>query len=393
MPTSDSTLQQDSQGGMSFAFVVVVAAVTLLAAACGSSTSSPSPPPAAPTRATDDPPVVITAKDPLYLVGLAAAAVNRHRLPAFAIAHVSDDASVTVGIAGRRSHGSDVKLGDGAPFHLGSDTKAMTAVLLATFVGDGLLDLDSSLGDLFGELQLDGTTSAATLRDVLGHRAGLDDSTLNLESLYAATDSSRARAEAVTAALVQPTGTFGAFAYANVNYMLAGVVAERIGNDTWEHLITKRVFAPLGMSCGFGAPRGPSAPLGHTSAGQPIPDDAPEADNPATLGPAGTVNCTMADWAKFATAVLAGLRGKDSPVLSAATAADLFADDHDYVAGWGKLQGKGQTIYTHDGSNTLWYARAILLVERNEALLMASNTGERGAVDAMDEVGETILGD
>lgn len=321
----------------------------------------------------------------------AAAAVREHGVPAFAIARVAADSSVTVGVAGRPSHESDVELGEDAPFHLGSDTKAMTAILLATFVEDGQLDLDSSLGELFAEVPLDAPVAATTLRDVLGHRAGLDDSTLDLWALHGQTDATQARAEAVTAAMTEPGLTPGEFAYANVNYMLAGAVAERTGGDTWENLLVERVFEPLDIACGFGAPRGPAVPVGHTAGGRPVFDDAPIADNPPALGPAGTVQCTMADWAVFAQSVLVGIRGEDSPVLSASAAADLFDDPYDYVAGWGRLEEGGQTIFTHDGSNTLWYARVVVAVERGEALLLASNTGEATAVRAMDELTEEFV--
>lgn len=255
----------------------------------------------------------------------AAAAVREHALPAFAIARVAADSSVTIGVVGRRSHDSDVELDEDAPFHLGSDTKAMTAVLLATYVQEGLLDLDSPLGELFGELTLPDEIANVSLRDVLGHRAGLTDDGLDHRALHGAPDASRARADAVEALLA--AGTPGEF-------------------------IT---------------------------------------DNAAALGPAGTVHCTLADWARFTSAVLAGLRGDDSPVLDAATAADLFDDDHDYVAGWGRMEEQGQTVFTHDGSNTLWYARAVLIVERDEILLMASNTGEPTAVDAMNELTEGFV--
>lgn len=60
-----------------------------------------------------------------------------------------------------------------------------------------------------------------------------------------------------------------------------------------------------------------------------IGDDDPITDNPAALGPAGPVHCTMASWAAFATAVLDGLQGKDSPVLGAA------------LAGWRGLSAAG----------------------------------------------------
>jgi CubicO group peptidase (beta-lactamase class C family) len=319
----------------------------------------------------------------------AAAAVDEHGLPGFGIALVSGD-DVQVAVAGTRSHDEAVSLGPDAPFHLGSDTKAMTAVLLATFVEEGRLDLDATLAELFPDAPADPATGAATLRDVLGHRAGLTDDVLDLLGLHAATDARVARADAVRAALAATPRTTGEFAYANVNYMLAGAVAEQLGDAPWEELLTTRVFEPLGMSCGFGAPTGPDDPLGHTADGDPVTTDG-IADNPAALGPAGTVHCSMADWARFAGAVLDGLQGEDSAVLRAGTAAELFAGDEQYVAGWGHLRLAGQDVYEHDGSNTLWYARAILLPEHDEALLLASNTGEPAAVTAMDELSETFV--
>lgn len=319
-----------------------------------------------------------------------AAAVADGTVPGFAMAHVADDGSVTTAVAGQRSHDDATPLGPDAPFHLGSDTKAMTAVLLGTFVEEGVLDLDASLSELFPEAALAEPTASVTLRDVLGHRAGLSDDLLDLAALHAAPDAAAARADAVLTAL-GAAGEPGTFAYSNVGYMLAGTVAERLGGAPWEQLITERVFEPLGMDCGFGAPTGPGAPLGHLADGTVIGDDDPITDNPAALGPAGTVHCPMTSWAAFATAVLDGLQGEDSPVLEADTAADLFAGDQDYVAGWSLLEEEGQHIWAHDGSNTVWYARAILLVERGEVLLLASNTGEQAAVAAMDRLTEVFV--
>ena len=45
------------------------------------------------------------------------------------------------------------------------------------------------------------------------------------------------------------------YEYSNLGYMLAGCFLERVGEGTWEELIAKDVFAPLGMtSAGFGPP-------------------------------------------------------------------------------------------------------------------------------------------
>ncbi len=329
--------------------------------------------------------------EPPDLAAVAAESVATYDLPALAIVHIGPVGVVDVAVAGRRSHDSDVVLGEDAPFHLGSDTKAMTAVLLATFVQDGQLDLDALLSTLLPDLPIDERIAAASLRDVLGHRAGLTDDALDMGALYAATDASAARADAVADALAAPGGPVGEFVYANVNYMVAGLVSERIGGDSWEQLITTRVFEPLGMACGFGAPIGPDVPLGHTATGEVVPEDAPVTDNPPAFGPAGTVHCSMGDWAKFAAAVLAGLQGRDTALLDATTVEDLFNDDHDYVAGWSRITVVGDTIYAHDGSNTVWYARALLIPDRHEALLIASNTGEASAVTAMDAIPEQLL--
>ena len=38
------------------------------------------------------------------------------------------------------------------------------------------------------------------------------------------------------------------FIYNNYMFMMLGHVAEMLGNDTWENLVTKRIFEPLGMN-------------------------------------------------------------------------------------------------------------------------------------------------
>ena len=44
------------------------------------------------------------------------------------------------------------------------------------------------------------------------------------------------------------------FLYSNRNYAVAGAIAEKTANDSWESLMQKRIFKPLGMqTCGFGA--------------------------------------------------------------------------------------------------------------------------------------------
>lgn len=327
------------------------------------------------------------------LASIAADAVAAHGVPAVAVARVELDADVRVGVAGSRSHADKTALTTDSRFHLGSDTKAMTAVLVAQLVESGDIDLDERVTDVLSDAEVDSSLDGLTIRDVLGHRTGLADD-LDLRALHGATDPVAARREVVYTALRDPEGKPGSYAYANVNYMLAGVLVEEVTGIPWTDVIKERIFAPLGTTtCGFGAPPGELDPLGHTADGTPVQQDAPVTDNPAAMGPSGTVHCSIGDWAKFASAMLQALTGTDSEILRAATVSDLFTGTEPYVAGWLRSDTGEDVTYGHDGSNTLWYARAVLRPAQRDAVLIAVNTGADDGVRAVDQLTGLLLGE
>src|SRR5919106_6729772 len=61
----------------------------------------------------------------------------RYELPALAAAVVKDGKVVAVGAVGTRKAGAQIPVTVNDRFHLGSDTKAMTALLAAMFVEAG----------------------------------------------------------------------------------------------------------------------------------------------------------------------------------------------------------------------------------------------------------------
>ena len=74
----------------------------------------------------------------------------KHGLPALAAAVVKDGKIVASGAVGVRALGSAVKVTIGDRFHLGSDTKAMTATLAGMMVDEGKLQWTSTIGDVLG---------------------------------------------------------------------------------------------------------------------------------------------------------------------------------------------------------------------------------------------------
>src|SRR5262245_52681073 len=80
-------------------------------------------------------------------------AVRKKRdVPALGAAVVNERGAVAVAVVGVRKRGDDTPATADDQFHLGSDTKAMTAALVALFVEKGDLDWDSTLGGTFPDL-------------------------------------------------------------------------------------------------------------------------------------------------------------------------------------------------------------------------------------------------
>jgi D-alanyl-D-alanine carboxypeptidase len=188
-----------------------------------------------------------------------------------------------------------------------------------------------------------------------------------------------------------PDHTVGEFSYSNFDYIAVGAALEARTGKSWEELMRARIFGPLGMtSCGFGPPPPPNA-LGHEGeAGSyhPMDPSQPGADNPATLGPAGTVHCTLADWGKFGLDHLAAAHG-GGKLLKPASYQWLHTPpaEGNYAGGWIVASDPrfGGAFIAHDGSNTLWYASIVIALDAGRVYLVTANAADDAAQKAVIE--------
>jgi len=349
----------------------------------------------------------------------------KHKAPALAGAAWRDGEAVAVAAEGVRRDGDDTPVTDDDRFHIGSCTKAMTATLAGVFVERGLIRWESTVEDVLPAIAASGRVEyrAVTLEQLLWHRSGIPGAGHGKESGAIWGDiwrlssgdmemrEQRRRAAALILGLA-PIGPAGdTFDYSNYGYMVAGAMLEEVGGDTWENLMQREVFAPLDMtSAGFGPPgAGGDAraqPWGHqpgpTGSLKPV-EPGPGADNPAVLGPAGTVHVSVNDWLKFAALHCRGARGEEGLLLKPETFARMHARPRDaagnevgdYAMGWGLTarewargdEGTPGLVLTHGGSNTMWNAVAWIAPERNAAFVAANNLplGDAGG-RANDEV-------
>jgi D-alanyl-D-alanine carboxypeptidase len=161
------------------------------------------------------------------------------------------------------------------PFHIGSNTKAMTATLAAKAVEAGALDWLSAAADVLG---VDGS-SEITLERVLGHSAGIRPLTDDDEF----SELPRRRTEVARLLVSEPPlfdpGT--ANVYSNGGYAVAAAMLEEATGATWEALLQTWLAEPLSIALGLGWPTELSGHYEHE--GDLVPHDQNDGTECMTL--------------------------------------------------------------------------------------------------------------
>jgi CubicO group peptidase (beta-lactamase class C family) len=353
-----------------------------------------SKPPATRPSATRPSKDVPPSKD---VSALLAPIIKQHDIPGMAAAVVQDGEVVAVGVAGVRTRGKPDKITVADRFHLGSDSKAFTAMLCGILVDEGKLKWTQTLGETFPELKksMNAQYQAVTLEQLLTHRGGApgdlakDPLWIKLFQ-YKGTPTSARRMLLQGVTSKPPEAAPGEkFIYSNAGYAIAGAMAEKVTGKSWEDLTRDKIFRPLGMTTGGFGPPGTRAkndqPRGHQPQdGKPVEpgSTAPPADNPVAIGPANSVHCSVGDWAKFAAANLPSAKTKVKLVKPETleklhTSVPPKGDEPPYAMGWivdatGQPWAGGPAL-THTGSNTMWMAVVWLAPAKDFGVLVTCN--------------------
>jgi CubicO group peptidase (beta-lactamase class C family) len=297
-------------------------------------------------------------------------------------------------------------------WHLGSNTKAITATVAAILVDKAQISFDTTVAEALPGLivGMNGAATDITLAHLLNHTAGLPANPTPEEKkriLAHNRNFTMQRIEVARWALSKkPISRPGTkYLYSNTGYIVAGAMLEEATRKSWEHLVIDHIFRPLGISkkqAGFGPPKG-RQPEGHRptvnaagdTAGPPFTPAGQNSDNPAFYGPAGTLNMSLEAWKKIALEHLREGRTESKSLLKASSYRRLHTPGSavkDYAYGWGLLhRGAGiSPVLVHNGSNTEWYARILLDREVGVGILLVTNAGTDGARTALDEIAKSI---
>ncbi|MEV4620130.1 serine hydrolase domain-containing protein [Asanoa sp. NPDC049573] len=233
---------------------------------------------------------------------------------------VRDGNRVTVA----RSGVADLDAGASMPgdgyFRIGSETKTFVSVVLLQLVGEARIALDDPIERwLPGVVDGNGNDGRhVTVRQILQQTSGLYDAINDLAVLRSA-DEFRAHrldhyteARLVAIAMAHPplfeAGTH--WSYSNTNYILAGMLIERVTGHHWYAEVRSRILGPLHLTHTFYPGDRPTLPAPHSEVYQQFAPGGPLVNatvfNPTVAASAGGLVSTTSDLARFWQAVAGG---------------------------------------------------------------------------------------
>ncbi|QOV33591.1 beta-lactamase family protein [Streptomyces ferrugineus] len=306
-----------------------------------------------------------------------------------AIARIDDGAKThwaALGVADRRTKRA---ISNADRFRIGSVTKIFSAVVLLQLADERKLDLDAPVNRYLPGLLPD---NRITVRHVLSHRSGLYDYT---NDMFARTvpgfEAVRAKVftyrQLVNRSLSRPRTTKpgGAYSYSNTNFVVAGMLIEKLTGRSVRTEYRERIIEPLHLRDTFYVHPRTKIP-GRHARGYLTPDTAGAALVDATeqtvswAQSAGAVISTTKDLNTFLSALLGGR------LTSRAQLAQMqrwvpAGGTQSYGLGLRRRElSCGVSVYGHTGAVQGYYTYAFASKDGRRSLAALANASNNGTV-------------
>ena len=338
------------------------------------------------------------------------AVATRYHLPGIAVGVIENGEVVYRHTAGELALGSGQPVTPDALFKVASNSKAMTATLLARLVRQGKLRWDDPVKRWIPSFRMydPWVTEHMQVGDLLTHRSGLGEGAGDLMLWPEPNAFSRQDIVAALAHL-KPRYSFRAgYAYDNLLYVVAGEVAAAAGGAPYETLLRREVFQPLGLlRCQVGSwKRDALAPVAvpHASRGDgfvPLTSADPMV-HPTTMEAAGGVQCSLDDMLSWARQWLAPTPQQLSwlpqaqrdklwtPYTPMPISAQRRAWDgtrmYAYGYGWRIADVDGALTVSHTGTLSGMYSALYLLPDKRDGFVVLINADAEAARTVLVEV-------
>lgn len=329
-------------------------------------------------------------------------------VPGIGVAVVKDGEVVLAKGYGVRKLGESAAVDSHTLFGIGSNTKAFTTAALGILVDEGKLGWDDAVVARLPGFQMHDAyvTREMTIRDLLTHRSGLG---LGAGDLLFFPPSSYTRDEIVSRLrFIKPASSFRSkYAYDNLLYLVAGQIIPAVSGTQWQDFIKERIFTAVGMTdsntsiasfrpgVDFAAPH--SKVEGVLQA---IP--AANVDNTA---PAGAINSSVADMAKWMIVQINGGRISADPerlLFKLSTGREMWSAQTilpvgepppgmdalrtnfaAYGLGWGLSEYRGHKQVGHTGGLPGYLSKVAMIPDLTLGVVVLTNQEAGGAMSAI----------
>jgi CubicO group peptidase (beta-lactamase class C family) len=178
------------------------------------------------------------------------ATIARYHLPGIAVGVIEDGKVVYARGYGETVAGSGDAVTSKTLFKIASNSKAMTASVLARLVQQGKLAWDDPVIKYLPAFAMHDpwVTAHMTVRDLLVHNSGLPEGGGDLMFWPEPNDFTRDDIVHGLQFLKPAYGFRAGYAYDNLLYVVAGQVAASAGGASYEELVGRELFKPLGLN-------------------------------------------------------------------------------------------------------------------------------------------------
>jgi CubicO group peptidase (beta-lactamase class C family) len=301
----------------------------------------------------------------------------------FAIAVIQDGKVILSKGYGLRDLKKNLPVTEKTLFAIGSSTKSFTVTAMGTLVDQGKLDWDKPVREYLPDFKMYDpfATERMTPRDLVTHRSGLPRHDL---MWYNSPFSRQELFERLR--YLEPNKDFRtAFQYQNLMFMTAGYLAGHLAGTTWEELVRKSIFEPLGMKSSNFSVTDSQKSADYSLGYQVVNDvvvDMPFRNIDA-IGPAGSINSNIEDMTKYVMMHMAKGKGVVSatnetqmmiPQMAIATPSpDKELGDLAYGMGFFVTSYRGHKFVHHGGNIDGFSALVAFLPDDKLGLVILTN--------------------
>jgi CubicO group peptidase (beta-lactamase class C family) len=304
-------------------------------------------------------------------------------IPGMSLAIVKDDQVIYSKGLGYKDFENKVPVTADTQFAIGSTTKAFTALSVLMTEDEGKISLDASPRSVLPYFKMSDpdTDKDITIRDLLTHSSGLNRTDLAMVT------GKLTRAELIrVAGEAKPIGKLREqFGYQNLMYATAGEVVAVAQKKPWEKFVPERIFEPLGMTNSTMSTK-EMEKARDRSFGYNYNFDTKETTKLPyrtidQVAPAGSINSTANDMAKWLRFVLSGGTANGKRLVSEKNYAEWLkpqmkvnsAGTVHYSLGWFVQKWNGLTVVQHGGNIDGFNALVAMIPEKKLGFVILTN--------------------